>query len=53
MHKPLYTGNSEMGTLANSGDQDEMKHITLHFIMTGLHCLLKLKHPSGTEMHHN
>ena len=35
-----------MCTLAKSVDTDEMQH-------NGLHCLLKLKQPSGTEIYHN
>ena len=40
-----------MGTLANSEDPDEMQHnVALH---QGLHCLLRLKQPSGTEINPN
>ena len=40
-----------MGTLANSEDQDEMQqNAAFH---QGLHCLLRIKQPSGTEIHHN
>ena len=40
-----------MGTFSNSEDPDEMQHnATFH---QGLHCLLRLKQPSGTEIHHN
>ena len=40
-----------MGTLANSEDQDEMQpNAAFH---QGLHCLLILIQPSGTEMQHN
>ena len=40
-----------MGTLANSEDPDEMQHnVAFH---RGLHCLLRLKQPAGTEIHHN
>ena len=39
-----------MGTLANSDDPDEMQHNAAFH--QGLHCLLRLKQPSGTEMHH-
>ena len=42
---PLNTGNPYC-TLANSEDPDEMQH-------QGLHCLLRLKQPSRTEMRHN
>ena len=54
-----------MGTLANSEDPDEMQHGTLSnsedqdemqndaALHQGLHCLLSLKQPSGTEIHHN
>ena len=39
-----------MNTLANSGDPNEMPHnYALH---EGLHNLLRLKQPSGTEIHH-
>ena len=40
-----------MGTLANSEDQDEMQHDAAFH--QGLHCLLRLKQPSGTEIHYN
>ena len=40
-----------MGTLANSEDPDEMQHYAAFH--QGLHCLLCLKHSSGTEIHHN
>ena len=40
-----------MGTLANSEDPDEMQHDAAFH--QGLHCLLGLKQPSGTEVHHN
>ena len=40
-----------MGTLANSEDPDEMQHNAAFHL--GLHCLLQLKHPSGTEIHDN
>ena len=36
-----------MATLANSENPDEMR------FHQGLHCLLILKQPSGTELHHN
>ena len=39
-----------MGTLANSVDPDEMQHNAAFH--QGLHCLQRLKHPSGTEIHH-
>ena len=39
-----------MGTMANSEDPDEMQHNAA--VHPGLHCLLSLKQPSGTEMHH-
>ena len=38
-----------MGTLANSEDPDEMQHNAAFH--QGLHCLLRLKQPSVTEMH--
>ena len=38
-----------MGTLANSEDQDEMQNNAAFH--QGLHCLLRLKQPSGTEIH--
>ena len=40
-----------MGTLANSGDPDEMQHYVAFHL--GLHCLLKLKPHSWTDMNHN
>ena len=40
-----------MGTLVNNEDQDEMQHKTAFH--QGLHCLLRLKQPSRTEIHHN
>ena len=40
-----------MGTLANSEGPDEMQHNAAFH--QGLHCLLRLKQPSGTEIHHN
>ena len=40
-----------MGTLANSEDPDEMQRDAAFH--QGLHCLLRLKRPSGTEIHHN
>ena len=40
-----------MGTLANSEDPDEMQHIAAFHL--SLHCLLRLKQSSGTEIHHN
>ena len=40
-----------MGTLENSEDPDEMQHNAAFH--QGLHCLLRLKQPSGTEIHHN
>ena len=40
-----------MGTLAISEDPDEMQqNAAFH---QGLHCLLRLKQPSGMEIHHN
>ena len=40
-----------MGTWANSEDPDEMQHNTAFH--QGLHYLLRLRQPSGTEIHHN
>ena len=40
-----------MGTLANSEDPDEMQHNAAFH--QDLHCLLKLKQASRTEIHHN
>ena len=40
-----------MATLTNSKDQDEMQHDAAFH--QDLHCLLRLKHPSGTEIHYN
>ena len=36
------------GTLANSEDPDEMQHNAAFHL--GLHCLLRLKQPSGTDI---
>ena len=38
-----------MGTLANSEDPDKMQHNAAFH--QGLHCLLRLKQPSGIEIH--
>ena len=40
-----------MGSLAKGEDPDEMQHAAAFH--QGLHCLLRLKQPSGTEIHHN
>ena len=40
-----------MGTLANIEDPDEMQHYAAFY--QGMHYLLRLKQPSGTEIHHN
>ena len=40
-----------MGTLANSEDPDEMQHNAAFH--KGLRCLLRLKKPSRTEIHHS
>ena len=40
-----------MGTLENSEDPDEMQHKAAFH--QGLHSLLRLKQPLGTEIHHN
>ena len=40
-----------MGNLANSEDPDEMQHHAAFH--QGLHCLLRLKQSSGTDIHHN
>ena len=40
-----------MGTLAMSEDPDEMQQIAAFH--QGMHCLLRLKHLSRTEIHHN
>ena len=40
-----------MGTLANSADPDEMQHNAAFHL--GLHSLLRLQQPSGTDKHHN
>ena len=47
----MYTGNPLTGTLAISEDPDEMQHNAAFHL--GLHCLLRLKQPTGTEIHHN
>ena len=39
-----------MNTLANSVDPDEMQHNAAFH--QGLHCLLRSKESSGTEIHH-
>ena len=43
-------GNPKTGTLVNSEDPDEMQHKAAFH--QGLHCSLRRKQPSGTEMHH-
>ena len=48
---PLYSENLKIGTLANSEDPDEMQHNAA--FCQGIHCMLILKQPSGTEIHHN
>ena len=40
-----------MGTLINSADLDEMQHNAAFH--QHLHCLLRLKQSSGTEIHHD
>ena len=40
-----------MGTLSNSEDQHEMQHNAAFHL--GLHCLLRLKQLSVTNLHHN
>ena len=40
-----------MGSLGNSDDPDEMQRYAA--IHQGLHCLLRLKQPSGTDIHNN
>ena len=40
-----------MGILVNSEDPDEMQHDAAFHL--GLHCVLRLNQPSGTEIHHN
>ena len=40
-----------MGTLANSEDPDKIQHHAVFH--QGLHCLLELKQPPGTEICHN
>ena len=45
---PLYTSDSQMHSLTNSEDQDEMSHnATFH---PGLHCSLRPKRSSETEI---
>ena len=46
----LYTGNAYTGTLTNSEDPGKMPHYAIFRL--GLHCLLRLKQPLGTEKHH-
>ena len=48
---PLYSGYLYLGSLANSEDPDEIQHNAAFH--QGLHCLLRLKQPSGTEIYHN
>ena len=40
-----------MSALANSDDLDEMQHKAA--FNQGLHCLIRIKQPSGTEVYHN
>ena len=40
-----------MGTFANREDPDEMQHYAAFH--QDLHCLIRLKQHSGTEIHHN
>ena len=40
-----------MGTLASCEDPNEMQHYAAFH--QGLHCLLRLKQPSETEIHHH
>ena len=40
-----------MGTLTNNEDPDEMQHNAAFH--QGLHCLLRFKEPSGTEIHNS
>ena len=40
-----------MRNLAYSEDPDEMQHNAAFH--QGLHCLIRLKQPSGTEIHHS
>ena len=46
MFDPLSTGNPKTGTLASSVDPDEMQH-------KGSALFVKIKQPSGKEIHHN
>ena len=41
-----------MGSLANTDDPGEMQQHNVAFHQ-GLHCLLRSKQTSGTEIHHN
>ena len=45
------TTTTNLGTLANGEDPDEIQHDAAFH--QGLHCLLRLKQPSVTEIHHN
>ena len=47
----MFTGNALRGSLLNSEDPDEMQHYAA--VHQGLHCLLRFKEPSRTEIHHN
>ena len=51
LFNPLYTGNPETGSLANSEDPDEMQHKAAFY--QGLSCFLLLIQPTGREIHHN
>ena len=48
----LYTGNPLRGTLSNSEDPDENAAYYDAAFLQGLHCLLRLKQPTGTEIQH-
>ena len=45
----MYTGNPETGSLANNEYPDEMQNNAAFHL--GLHCLLRIKQPLGTEIH--
>ena len=46
----MFTRNRLRGSLVNSEDPDEMQHYAAFH--RSLHCLLRIKEPSWTEIHH-
>ena len=47
----LYSGNPQTRILANSENPDVMQHCSAFH--QALYCLLRLKQPSGTEIHYD